>query len=185
MTEEEIQSLFDNQADGMLISPAPMPADEEENGSSSTASAVVDSVASKEDVQEGIDWVKDLYNTFCASMGDMDGMHEDMHHDDMNHEDMNHDDMNHEEMKHDDVTPKEGDDTTMDGAAWEDVAKPMPDAEGEGSSTWGLEQLTGLHSSFCNSIRQTHGELDQWNNSDSAGKQEIENKYGEDLTKFF
>ena len=187
MTEEEIAALFDNNSGG-LISPAP--AAEGEEGASSTGSAIVDSVANKEDVQDGIDWVKDLYNTLCVSMGQIDDMHhDDMHHDDMNHDDMNHDDMNHDM---DGTTPKEGDPTTT--PVDPDMPTPAAPAEhGSSSGDWDMDmdssaewaRLTKLHRGICDTLHGAHGEMNKWNNADSAGRQEIEDKYGEDVMKFF
>ena len=173
MTEEEIAALFDNNSGG-LISPAP--AAEGEEGASSTGSAIVDSVANKEDVQDGIDWVRDLYNTLCGSLGS-------------NHDEMNHDDMNHDM---DGTTPKEGDPTTT--PVDPDMPTPAEPAEhGSSSGDWDMDmdsstewlRLTRLHRGICDTLHGAHGEMSKWHNADSAGRQEIEDKYGEDVMKFF
>ena len=185
MTDEQIADLFNNN-EGGLISPAPA-AEGEENGGGTTTSAIVDAVAKKEDVQGGIDWVKDLYNTLCSSMGDMDGSHDGMHHDDMHHDDMNHDDMHHDDGS---TMPKTEDGSTMpttEDAAMpkpEDATMPMPEEE-EGGSYDALIRLQRLHGSFCDTIRSAHGDMDEWNNADAAGKQEIESKYSEEVLGFF
>ena len=185
MTEDEIASLFDN-ADGGLIAPSPFP-EEEENGGGTTGSAIVDAVAKKEDVQDGIDWVKDLYNTLCVSMGELD----DMHHDDMHHDDMNHDDMNHD----DGTMPLGGDDMAADGTTTTDPAMPEPamPAEEGSSDDWEMDmdssaewiRIQRLHTTICDTLRDGHSEMNKWNNSDEKGRQEIEDKYGEEVMKFF
>lgn len=185
MTDDEIASLFDN-ADGGLIAPSPFP-EEEENGGGTTGSAIVDSVANREDVQDGIDWVKDLYNTLCVSMGELD----DMHHDDMNHDDMNHDDMNHD----DGTMPLGGDDMAADGTTTTDPWMPEPamPAEEGSSDDWEMDmdssaewiRIQRLHTTICDTLRDSHGEMNRWNNADEKGRQEIEDKYGEEVMKFF
>ena len=184
MTEEEIAALFDNNSGG-LISPAP--AAEGEEGASSTGSAIVDSVANKEDVQDGIDWVKDLYNTLCVSMGELDDMH---------HDDMHHDDMYHDEMNHDDGTmPLGGDDMAADGTTMTDPMMPEPvmPAEEGSSDDWEMDmdssaewiRIQRLHTTICDTLRDGHSEMNNWNNADEKGRQEIEDKYGEEVMKFF
>ena len=186
MTEEDIASLFDNN-EGGLIMPSPF-AEEDENGGGTTGSAIVDTVANKEDVQDGIDWVKDLYNTLCVSMGELD----DMHHDDMHHDDMNHDDMNHDDGS---TPPLAGDDMAADGTTTTDPATPAPDMPVEEASTdeWEMDmdssaewiRIQRLHTTICDTLREGHSEMNKWNNADEAGRQEIEKKYSDEVVKFF
>ena len=55
--------------DGMLIAPAPT-----EDGT--------DGEMSKDDLQEGLDWVQDLYNTLCVGMDEEKEDHDDGSHGD-------------------------------------------------------------------------------------------------------
>ena len=58
LSPEDIQNLIDNADDGMLISPAP-------NGDA-TAEGSGSGDGDEEDLQETLDWVHDLYKTFCT-----------------------------------------------------------------------------------------------------------------------
>ena len=58
LTPEDIQKLLDNAEDGMLISPAP--------DGDATAEGSGSGDGDEEGLQEALDWVHDLYNTFCT-----------------------------------------------------------------------------------------------------------------------
>ena len=58
LTPEDIQKMIDNADEGMLISPAP-------NGDAA-AEGSGSGDGDGEDLQEALDWVHDLYNTFCT-----------------------------------------------------------------------------------------------------------------------
>ena len=147
-------------------------------------------------LQETLDWVHDLYNTFCKpiqaeSRADpgMAGTEE-----------------------WDGTTMPEGDgtippmDAPMDGTMSDDAAKAAADqvnemlaagmtpdqiaemmANGE-SGEWdenmddaSWAKLWRLHTMLCDGILQTHTEVSKWNDADEAGKKEMEDKLGEEL----
>ena len=145
-------------------------------------------VANKEDVQKSLDWVQDLYNTLCS------GMHED----ESKGEDGS--EMHDGTMPADGAMPADGtmptDGTKVDAnGEMADPAMPAADEKtpDEKTTEWDENndssdewmKLMKLHRGMCDTIRQTHAEVSEWNNADAEGKQAIEDKYGEDLKQFF
>ena len=55
--------------------------------------------------------------------------------------------------------------------------------EDNDSNEFSLEliRLARVHTEICDRILHTHTELNMWNNSDAEGKQEIQDKYVNDL----
>merc|ERR1719189_3093438 len=81
--------------------------------------------------------------------------------------------------------PLGGDDMAADGTTTTDPAMPEPamPAEEDSSAEW--IRIQRLHTTICDTLRDGHSEMNKWNNSDEKGRQEIEDKYGEEVMKFF
>lgn len=154
MTQEQLEEIFNNREDGMLISPNPKEGDGEMGSGGNP----------DKDIQEGIDFLQDVYNTFCASFdaSDKDGDHEEMSWEEMN--------------------------GLADLGVDEDNLTAMMEAQAamEESTEWSeWDEFVKLHGDVCDAIKTIHEELNEWNNADAERKEEMQQQFAETVQDFF
>ena len=171
----DVDELIANGEDGMLISPAPAMAEEgsDENSMGEDIAALV--VEGGDDIQEGLDWIMDLYNTFCSDE-DGDGEIDPMDVDALMEAAGMMQDENGEWVSSDDTAMSlDGLNMAMEGAE---------DWEMDEDSMEVMDDLTDTYNQICMTIKGFHNELSDWNSADSAGKQSIEENWSEEIQNF-
>ena len=164
----------------MLISPAPGDDGKAEGSGSDDAN----------NLQETLDWVHALYNTFCKPAQAESRADPEERAKDENLADTKDDTSAASSASNgDDWKPSAEELAAMtDGKTPEEIAEMMANG---GPSDWDENmddaewiRLWRLHTMICDGILQTHTEVSKWNDADAAGKKEMEDKLGEELSSW-
>ena len=186
-----IDELLDNREGDSLISPAPdMGTDEKkEEGSDDPRQDI------NEDLQAGLDWVQDLYKTFCSGGDDKDGGETG--------------DIDLSKLKPEEIASMvaKGEITNEMIMKWQ--AEQQANANGgeangdmmakdeaaAAADEWATDSdaqeamadwadIMAYHAQICDSIKEVHGAVQEWNHADPEKKQAMEAKLGEEIQNF-